>query len=272
MKTNDLSRELLTKPGKKVDLAKWDPGHTCSFKDEAEALEVLEKNQAKLAKLQYLLYAQNRHALLVVLQGMDACGKDGTIRHVMHGVNPQACKVTSFKGPTPEELDHDFLWRIHQAAPAKGEIGIFNRSHYEDVLIVRVKNFVPKEVWSRRYKQINQFERILARNGTTIIKFFLHISKDEQKNRLEERLAEVSKRWKFSQADIAERRYWRDYASAYEDVLSRTSTDWAPWFVVPADRKWYRNLAVSAIIVEALESLGMKLPAAPPGLDKLVIE
>jgi PPK2 family polyphosphate:nucleotide phosphotransferase len=260
MSINDISKELLAKPGKKVDLAKWDPDWTPGVKDEAESLEALAKNQEKLAKLQYLLYAQNRHALLVVLQGMDACGKDGTVRQVMHGVNPQACRVHSFKAPTSEELDHDFLWRIHQVAPPRGEIGIFNRSQYEDVLIVRVKNLVPKEVWSRRYKQINQFERILARNGTAILKFFLHISKDEQKQRLQERLADPTKNWKMNPDDLKERDRWDDYMEAYQDALAECSTAWAPWYIVPANKKWFRNLAISQIIIETLEGLKMKFP------------
>jgi len=267
-----LSDVLMVKPGRKVRLAGYDPDATPRLKHKSRAATLTAANIARLDELQYLLYAEGKRALLVILQGMDAAGKDGTIRHVMTGVNPQSCRVTSFKVPSEAELKHDFLWRIHNAVPARGEIAIFNRSHYEDVLVVRVHKLAPRSVWSKRYDQINCFERSLADSGITILKFFLHISKDEQKNRLEERLAEVSKRWKFSQADLAERRYWRDYASAYEDVLSQTSTGWAPWFVIPADRKWYRNLAVSAIIVEALESLGMKLPPAPPGLDKLVIE
>ncbi|HBE72603.1 MAG TPA: polyphosphate kinase, partial [candidate division Zixibacteria bacterium] len=226
----------------------------------------------KLAKLQYLLYAENKHALLVILQGMDACGKDGTVRHVMHGVNPQACRVTSFKAPTSQELDHDFLWRIHQHVPPKGEIGIFNRSQYEDVLIVRVKNLVPKEVWARRYKQINQFERILARNGVTILKFFLHISKDEQKRRLQERLADPTKNWKMNPDDLKERARWDEYQKAYEAALSECGTKWAPWHVIPADKKWFRNLAVSQAIIETLEGLRMKFPKPDYDPKKIVVE
>lgn len=260
MDIKEIPGELRLKPGKKVDLAKWDPDWTPGVKDREEAEAALAKNQEKLAKLQYLLYAENKHAMLVILQGMDACGKDGTVRHVMHGVNPQACRVTSFKAPTSQELDHDFLWRIHQHVPPKGEIGIFNRSHYEDVLIVRVKNLVPKDVWSKRYKQINQFERLLSRNNVTILKFFLHISKEEQKQRLQERLADPTKNWKMNPDDLKERDRWDEYMKAYEAALSECSTKWAPWHIIPADKKWFRNLAVSQAIIEALEGLRMKFP------------
>jgi len=272
MEIQDLSKELRVKPGKKVDLAKWDPGWTPGVKDREEAEALLQKNREKLAKLQYLLYAENKHSLLVILKGMDACGKDGTVRHVMHGVNPQACRVTSFKAPTPQELDHDFLWRIHQQVPPRGEIGIFNRSHYEDVLIVRVKNLVPKEVWSKRYKQINQFERILAKNNITILKFFLHISKEEQKQRLQERLADPTKNWKMNPDDLKERARWDEYMKAYEVALSECSTKWAPWYIIPADKKWYRNLAVSQIIIETLEGFKMKFPKPDFDPKKIVIE
>ena len=272
MELKDISRELLVKPGKKVDLSKWDPDWTPGVKDNEEAEAALAKNQEKLAKLQNLLFAENKHAVLVVLQGMDTSGKDSTIRHVMYGVNPNACKVTYFKAPTPQELDHDFLWRIHQHVPAKGEIGIFNRSHYEDVLIVRVKNLVPKEVWSKRYKQINQFEHILARNGTTILKFFLHISKDEQKKQLEERLADPTKNWKMNPDDLKERARWDEYMKAYEAALGECSTKWAPWYIIPSDKKWFRNLAVSQIIVEALEGLKMKYPKPDFDPKKVTVE
>jgi PPK2 family polyphosphate:nucleotide phosphotransferase len=198
--------------------------------------------------------------VLVVLQGMDTSGKDGTIRHVMTGASPQSCKVTSFKQPTSHELAHDFLWRVHQAVPEKGNIGIFNRSHYEDVLVVRVHKLVPKKIWAARYDEINRFEKYLAENGTTILKFFLHISKDEQKRRIEERIANPTKHWKLSPADIEERQYWDDYTEAYEDAISRCSTKYAPWFIIPANHKWFRNLAVSKILVEALEKMNPKYP------------
>ena len=214
----------------------------------------------RLDELQYLLYAEHQHALLIVLQGMDASGKDGTIRHVMSGFNPQGCRVTAFKVPTSEEADHDFLWRVHRAVPAKGDIAIFNRSHYEDVLVARVRTLVPKEVWSRRYEQINQFESLLKENDVTIVKLFLHISKDEQKERLEERLKDPTKQWKLAVADFDNRKYWDEYIAAYEDALARCSTDAAPWYIIPADRNWVRNLAITQILVETLESLKMKLP------------
>ena len=223
----------------------------------------------KLDKLQYLLYADHKHALLMVFQGLDAAGKDGTIRHVMSGVNPQGCSVTSFKAPSPEEAAHDYLWRVHHAVPAFGDIGIFNRSHYEDVLIVRVHNLVPKEVWSERYEQINQFEEYLADNNVKILKFFLHISKEEQKKRFMERMDDPDKRWKISEADFNERKFWDDYTKAYEDALERCSTKVAPWFVIPANKKWFRDLAVSHIIVETLEEMKLKFPAPTIDLKKL---
>jgi PPK2 family polyphosphate:nucleotide phosphotransferase len=203
---------------------------------------------------------------------MDTAGKDGTIRNVMTGCNPQGCTVTSFKVPTPEELAHDFLWRVHKAVPGKGQIGIFNRSHYEDVLVVRVHNLVPKSVWSKRYDEINAFENHLTRNGVTILKFFLHISKDEQKRRLLDRLNDPRKQWKVNPGDFEERKLWDDYTAAYEDALSRTSTGHAPWFVIPSDHKWFRNLAVSSIIVDALESLDLKLPRPSFDLKSMRVE
>jgi PPK2 family polyphosphate:nucleotide phosphotransferase len=202
---------------------------------------------------------------------MDTGGKDGTIRHVFDGVNPQGVKVASFKKPTPRELAHDYLWRVHPHTPGNGEIVIFNRSHYEDVLVVRVHELVPKKVWNRRYEQINDFERRLAEEGTTILKFFLHISKQEQKERLRARLDEPDKNWKFSSGDLAERALWDDYQQAYEDVLSNTSTKWAPWYIIPADQKWFRNLLISQILVDTLERLKMRYPEAEEGLDGVVI-
>jgi PPK2 family polyphosphate:nucleotide phosphotransferase len=218
-----------------------------------------------------VLWAEGKHSLLIVLQAMDAGGKDGTIKHVMRGVNPQGCQVTSFKVPTEEELDHDFLWRIHKATPRRGYIGIFNRSHYEDVLVVRVHNLVPETVWRQRYEQINQFEKLLADTGTTILKFFLYISKEEQKERFEARLRDPAKNWKFSMGDVKERNLWDDYMAAFEEVLSRCSMPWAPWFVIPANRKWYRNLVVSQTIIEALEKLDMRYPPPLSGADKISI-
>jgi PPK2 family polyphosphate:nucleotide phosphotransferase len=268
----NFTRAFMVKPKQKVKLPAWDPGYSGPFRRKREANERLKRNIARLSELQYLLYAENKHALLIVLQAMDAGGKDGTIRHVMSGVNPQGCKVTSFKVPSAEEADHDFLWRIHKAAPGRGEIGIFNRSHYEDVLVVRVHGLVPRSVWSKRYRQINQFEKILAENNVKILKFFLHISKDEQKRRFQKRLDRPDKNWKVNPADFEERRYWDEYVEAYEDVLNRCSTDYAPWFTIPADKKWFRNLAVSEIIVETLAKLDMKFPPPPCDLSKIVIE
>jgi len=272
MKLKNLRKELLVKPGTKIKLSEIDPDDTLGFKDKDKALAILEKNRQKLAELHTLLYAENRHSLLVVLQGLDACGKDGTVRHVMNGINPQGCTVTCFKAPSAEELDHDYLWRIYKAVPRRGEVGIFNRSHYEEVLVVRVHNLVPKEVWSERYRQINRFEQSLSENNVKILKFFLYISKDEQKKRLEERLADPSKNWKMSPTDLKEREYWKDYLKAYEDLLRECSTEWAPWYVIPANRKWFRNLAVSEIIIETLESLDMKLPKPSFDPKKIVVK
>ena len=266
----DFAKAFTVKPGSKVRLSKLDPASTGGIK-KGRAAGLLEDSIARLDELQYLLYAEGKHALLVVLQAMDAGGKDGTICHVMSGVNPQCCVVTSFKVPTPEELSHDFLWRIHKAIPAKGQIGIFNRSHYEDVLVVRVHKLVPEYVWSSRYSEINEFEKSLTESGVTILKFFLHVSKDEQKKRFLERVRDRRKNWKVSAADFDERKYWDDYTKAYEDALTLTSTKRAPWFVIPSDRKWMRNLAVSSIIVEALESLKMRFPAPKVDLSSIRI-
>jgi PPK2 family polyphosphate:nucleotide phosphotransferase len=221
--------------------------------------QLLELNH-RLEELQELLHAEHKHKVLIVLQAMDTGGKDGTIRHVFEGVNPQGVRVASFKKPTPEELGHDFLWRVHKQVPGRGEIVIYNRSHYEDVLVVRVHDLAPKGVWSKRYDHINDFERMLVDEGTTILKFFLHIDLDEQKERLQARLDEPNKRWKFNPADLEERKLWPKYVKAYEDAISKTSTDWAPWYVVPANRKWYRNLVVGTVIIEALEDLNMRYP------------
>jgi PPK2 family polyphosphate:nucleotide phosphotransferase len=261
------------KPDSKVKLADWDPGDDSQFDgDKKDAPKALEKLTNRLEELQELLYAEGKHKLLIVLQAMDTGGKDGVIRHVFDGVNPQGVKVAAFKAPTPIELSHDYLWRIHQHTPARGEIVIFNRSHYEDVLVVRVHNLVPEDVWRKRYDQINAFEQMLADEGVTILKFYLHISKDEQKERLQERLDDPAKHWKFSSGDLAERKRWPDYMAAYEEMLERTSMKHAPWFVVPANRKWYRNLVISHTVIDALEKLKMEFPAAEPGLDKVVIE
>ncbi len=256
--------------GGKVRLSKIDPGFTAGIKSKEEAQQALDKNIRRLAELQYKLYAENRRSLLVVLQAMDAGGKDGTIRHVMTGMNPQSCRVHSFKAPTSLEVSHDFLWRVHQQAPARGEVGIFNRSHYEDVLVVRVHDLVPRDIWSQRYDRINQFESLLADSGTTILKFFLHISKAEQLRRLRSRIEDPLKNWKITSADTQERRYWDAYTEAYEEALARCSTKSAPWFVIPADHKWFRNLAVSQIIVETMESMALRFPKPIATLSKVL--
>lgn len=264
-----LRDRLLARPGKGVKLASWDADDTLGLKKGQKTDAQLVKNLARLDELQYLMYAEHRRALLVVLQGIDASGKDGTIRHVMSGLNPQGCRVTAFKAPSAEEADHDFLWRVHRAVPARGEIGIFNRSHYEDVLVARVRQLVPKRVWSERFDQINRFERLLVDNDIMVVKFFLHISKDEQKRRFEERLEDPMKQWKLSPTDFEDRKYWNEYVAAYEDVLARCSKDVAPWYVVPADRKWVRNFAVSGILVETLEACRMKFPKPAVDVSRL---
>jgi PPK2 family polyphosphate:nucleotide phosphotransferase len=266
-------KQYLVKPGTKVKLSKVDPSDTGDFKGGKEAaLAEFEKLNDKLEALQELLFAEHEHKVLIVLQAMDAGGKDGTIRRVFDSVNPAGVRVASFKAPTAEELDHDYLWRIHKQVPGKGEMVIFNRSHYEDVLVVRVHNYVPPDVWRKRFDQINEFERTLAESGTTILKFYLHIDKDEQKERLQARLDDPIKRWKFRLGDLDERKLWGDYMEAFEDVLSKTSTDYAPWYVIPANRKWFRDLVISSILVETLEDLKMKYPESEENLDGVVIE
>ncbi len=268
----EISSTLLVKPGTKLKLADIDPEATpgCATKEEGQAR--LEKNINRLSVLQYLLYAEGRRSVLAVLQGIDAGGKDGTIRKVMSGLNPQGVVVTSFKAPAGEEKDHDYLWRVHKAMPRKGQIGIFNRSHYEDVLIVRVHNMVPREVWRKRYDQINHFEEMLHENGTEILKFFLYISKDEQKKRFEERISDPERNWKFNIEDLEERKYWDEYVEAFEAALEKCSTSNAPWYVIPANRKWYRNLAVSEILLETMEAMAMQYPKATTDLEKISFE
>lgn len=261
---------LVPAPRSRVRLEDYDPAY-CGNYDKKRAEKELGQLQRKMRQLQEKLYAQGEKSLLIVLQAMDAGGKDGTIRRVFEGVNPQGVQVTSFKAPTAEELAHDFLWRIHQHTPSKGYIGIFNRSHYEDVLIVRVNNLVPKDVWQGRFDHINHFERILVDGGTQILKFFLHISKDEQKERLQERLDVPSKNWKFSIGDLPVRAKWDDYMAAYEDVLTKCNTDYAPWHIVPANRKWYRNLVVTRAIVDTMEGMNLAYPPPEPGLDTVAI-
>jgi PPK2 family polyphosphate:nucleotide phosphotransferase len=258
--TMSYANEFRIKPGTTLNLGKIDASYPGSVEDEATAEAQLKQYSQQLTELQALLYAENKHSLLIVLQAMDAGGKDGTIHHVMAAMNPQGCSVVGFKVPTSEELAHDFLWRIHKSTPAKGHITVFNRSHYEDVLVVRVHDLVPKEVWSRRYNDINAFERQLANNGTSIVKFFLHIDKDEQLKRFRDRLDEADKQWKISEADYKERDYWDEYQQAYMDVLSKCSFNYAPWYVIPANHKWFRNLAVSQILVETLQAMKMAYP------------
>jgi PPK2 family polyphosphate:nucleotide phosphotransferase len=259
------SEQFRVKPGAKVELRKIDAGFKDKHENHASAMGELEHYTRRLAELQYLMYAENRRSLLIVLQAMDAGGKDGTINHVFAALNPQGCAVHGFKAPSSEELAHDYLWRIHKAAPPRGQVCIFNRSHYEDVLVVRVHNIVPKEVWSRRYDEINAFERQLADNGTHILKFYLHIDREEQLERFKQRIDDPARHWKISESDYAERAHWDDYQQAFEDAISRCSTDYAPWYVIPANHKWFRNLAVSQILVETMESLKMTFP--PPSVD-----
>jgi PPK2 family polyphosphate:nucleotide phosphotransferase len=255
--------------GRRVDLSKRDAGATPGVKDKREAAERLARNLALIDELQYRLFAEGRRSVLLVFQGMDAAGKDGVIRKVATAFNPQGCRVTSFKVPTPEEAAHDFLWRIHRAAPARGEVAIFNRSHYEDVLVVRVHGLVPRSTWAKRYDAINEFERQLAGHGTTILKFFLHIDRDEQEERLRARLDDPAKHWKFSEADLDERRRWDDYQAAFADLLARCSTASAPWFVVPANHKWYRDVAVSEIVADALAAMNPRPPVVKLDVRRL---
>lgn len=266
-----MREEHIVKPGSKIRLKEIDPDFTGAYQDKRQVKKELKADRKKLIELQELLYAEAKHSLLIVLQGMDTSGKDATIQHVMSGVNPQGCIVSPFKVPTPEELAHDYLWRVHKVVPPKRMIGIFNRSHYEDVLVVRVHNLVPPTMWRQRYEQIVQFEKHLVENGVTILKFFLHISKDEQKRRLQARLDDPTKHWKFALGDLKERALWDEYQAAYEDALNLTSTEWAPWYVIPSNRKWYRNLAVARIIVETLEGFDMHYPEPAEPLDGVVI-
>ncbi len=266
-----LAAQLSVSPKAGVRLAACDPDDTCGVDREA-AERSLEKNTKRLLELQYCMYAEGRHALLIILQGMDAAGKDGVIRHVITGLNPQGCRVTSFKQPSAEELQHDFLWRIHAAVPRLGEIGVFNRSHYEDVLVVRVHDLVPPAVWKQRYGQIRDFERMLTATGTTVVKFFLHISRDEQRERLQARLRNPERNWKFSSADLRERAFWRPYVRAYEDALNECSSREAPWYVIPANHKWFRDFAVSQILLETLGRLDMKYPKPKEDLSRVRVE
>jgi PPK2 family polyphosphate:nucleotide phosphotransferase len=264
-------REYRIKSGSTLKFTDHSADDTGDYKKNDEGKEKAKADAAKLIgkldALQERLYAEGERSLLIVLQGMDTSGKDGVISHVMSGVNPQGCKVVSFKAPSAEELGHDFLWRVHQKAPSRGQIGIFNRSHYEDVLVTRVHGWVTDKVVKQRYNQIKEFEELLTENGTTVLKFFLHISKDEQKARLEDRVRDPEKRWKFSEGDLEERKLWSEYMAAFEDVLSATSTERAPWYIVPANHKWYRNLVVAERVVSALEKMKLTTPPAPKGIN-----
>lgn len=261
------------KPDSKVNLKDRDPNDNHFFPDgKKEGEKQLLKLNKKLQALQEALFAEQKHKVLIILQAMDTGGKDGVIRRVFDGVNPQGVQVAAFKTPTAEELARDYLWRVHKCVPAKGNMVIFNRSHYEDVLVVRVLNLAPEAVWSKRYEQINHFERLLADEGTTILKFYLHIDLDEQKARLQARLDEPDKRWKFNPGDLEQRKLWPQYIQAYEDALGKTSTPWAPWYVIPANRKWYRDWVISSILNRTLEDLNIKYPEPSFDPAKIVIE
>lgn len=259
-------------PGKPVDLRHFDPSQCLDFKKGQASKALLAENRDALAQLQYKLYAESKQSLLIVLQGIDAAGKDGSIRKVFTAFNPQGCSVTSFKAPSKKELSHDYLWRVHRATPSKGSVGIFNRSHYEDVLIVRVLDLVPESIWSNRYDEINQFEQMLSSNGTRILKFFLYIDPDEQKERFQARLDDPLKNWKFSKGDLEQRKLWEGYIDAYQDMLNQCSTNTAPWYIVPANRKWFRNILISQVTREVLEDMNPQLPRPEDDLDKIVIQ
>jgi PPK2 family polyphosphate:nucleotide phosphotransferase len=265
----DYVKQFRVAPGKAVKLKDIDPGYKDSDVDRTDASAMLEVYRKKLRDLQGRLFAEKRHSVLICLQAMDTGGKDGTINHVLGAMNPQGCRVTPFRQPTLDELAHDFLWRIHRHTPARGEVAIFNRSHYEDVLVARVHKLVPSDVWSRRYDRINAFETEVADHETLILKFYLHISKKEQLKRFKARLDDPAKQWKISEADYKERLLWDDYMEAYEDALSRCSTEHAPWFVIPADHKWFRNLAVAGVVIHFLEGLDMKYPPPSVGLERI---
>jgi len=263
-------KKLIVEPGSKVRLKHFDPGYHGKQESRESALPQIQKHIQKMQDLQYLMYAERKHSLLIVLQGLDAAGKDGVVRHVFTGMNPAGCVAVNFKQPTANELAHDFLWRVHPHVPAKGSVAIFNRSHYEDVLVARVHNLVPEKVWSKRYDQINDFEQLIStENKTTILKFFLHISKLEQLARFKKRLDDPARRWKISESDYGEREYWNDYIAAFEDVLSRTSTGRAPWFIIPSNHKWFRDLSISQIITRTMEEMDMQMPKPTVNLAEI---
>lgn len=254
-------KKLIVESDSKIRLKHFDPGYHGEHESRESALPEIQKHIQKMQELQYLMYAERKHSLLIVLQGLDAAGKDGVVRHVLTGMNPSGCIAVNFKQPTANELAHDFLWRVHPHVPAKASVAIFNRSHYEDVLVARVHNLVPEKVWSKRYDQINDFERLISiENNTTILKFFLHISKQEQLARFKKRLDDPARQWKISESDYSEREFWNDYTEAFEDVLTRTSTDRSPWFIIPSNHKWFRDLSISQIITRKMEEMDMQMP------------
>lgn len=265
----DYAKVFRVEPGSKVELESADAGFREESLNRKEAEGLFADLSKRLQDLQYLMYAENRRSLLVVLQGMDAAGKDGAIRHVFGPLNPQGCKVTSFKVPSKLEASHDFLWRCHIAAPSRGQVGVFNRSHYEDVLVVRVHDLVPETVWSQRYAYINNFEALLRDANTHVIKIFLHIDRDEQLERFKKRIDNPGKNWKISDSDYSERPFWDDYARAFEAAFERCSTEEAPWFVIPSNRKWYRNLVIASIVVETLEGLDMSYPELSVDMEEI---
>lgn len=262
-------KKYLVQPGEKIKIKDFDPNDSSEFEgNKKDGKEAILKVNKEIEKLQELMYAEGKQRLLVVLQAMDTGGKDGVIRKVFEGVNPQGVRVAPFKTPSPLELSHDYLWRIHQQTPKKGEIVIFNRSHYEDVLPVRVLNLMPEEVWSKRYHHINEFERLLVDEGTVILKFYLNIDLEEQAGRFLARLEEPDKNWKFNPGDLEDRKLWDAYMEAYQDMLNKTSTKWAPWYVIPSNKKWYRNLLIANIVRDTLVDMEMEFPAPPPDLEK----
>ena len=267
-----MTQALTAPPSTNIQLTDFDPRFVPGDETKKSSVKEIAKLTSASRDLAYRLYAENRRAVLLVLQGMDTAGKDGTIRTVMTGINPQSCQIASFKQPSHEELDHDFLWRIHKAVPRRGNIGIFNRSHYEDVLVVRVHNIVPQAEWETRYDRINEFEQLLVDGGVTIVKCFLHISYEEQRERLQARLDNPNKRWKFSKGDLSERKRWDDYQEAYQAAITRCNTEHAPWHIIPSDRKWNRNLIVSKILHDTLAKLAPQFPECEDGLEGIVVE
>lgn len=266
-----MSQPITFPPGHEFKLKDLSPVYDSDEYNKKSGRKRTVENAEALSQLGYQLYAENKRSVLLVLQGMDSAGKDSTIRAIMGGLNPQSCSVSSFKKPTEEELDHDFLWRVHKVVPRRGNIGIFNRSHYEDVLVVRVHNLVPQAQWEQRYNQINEFEQLLSENGTKIVKCFLHISKEEQRARLQERVDDPNRRWKFNKGDLDERKLWDKYQEAYEAALTRCNTEWAPWHVIQADRNWCRKMIVSEILRQTIEEMDPQFPNPDDGIEGIVV-